>query len=95
MYIRKDLSPEECQKCRDRFGSCKATGTGSSSADSHNAVHSQPLTAQSQSLSPRDLQVMFLVLLGRLLQMLNNSKASPSSVSVEIGIMPDLRLLIF
>ena len=55
LYIREDLSPEERQKRHDRFGSRKATGTGSSSADSHNTLHSQPLTAQSQSLSPCDL----------------------------------------
>jgi len=55
LYIREDLSPEEHQKHRDRFGSCKAMGTGSSLADSHITLHSQPLTAQSQSLSPCDL----------------------------------------
>ena len=54
LYIREDLSPEERQKRRDRFGSRKAMGPGSSPADSHNTLRSQPLTAQSQSLSPCD-----------------------------------------
>ena len=54
LYIREDLSPEERQKRRDRFGSRKATDTGSSPADPHNTLRSQPLTAQSQSLSPCD-----------------------------------------
>ena len=55
LYIREYLTPEERQKRRDCFGSHKATGTGSNLADSHNTLRSQPLTAQSQSLSPCDL----------------------------------------
>lgn len=52
LYIREDLSPEECKKRRDHYGSRKAMGAGSSSADSHSTLRSQPLTTQSQSLSP-------------------------------------------
>ena len=35
LYIREDLSPEERKKRRDHYGSRKAMGAGSSSADSH------------------------------------------------------------
>ena len=55
LYIREDLSPEERQKHRDRFRSRKAIGAGSNPDDSDNTLHSQPLIAQSQSLSPCDL----------------------------------------
>ena len=55
LYIREDLSPEERQKRRDRFRSRKAVGAGSNPDDSDNTLRSQPLIAQSQSLSPCDL----------------------------------------
>ena len=55
LYIREDLSPEQRQKRCDRFRSHKAMGTGSNPADSDNTLRSQPLIAQSQSLSPCDL----------------------------------------
>ena len=51
MYIREDLTPEERQKRRERSGSCKVTGAGSSPA----VPHSQPLLTQPQSLSPRPI----------------------------------------
>ena len=57
LYIREDLSPEECQKHHDRFHSRKVMGTGSKPADSDNTLCSQPLIAQSQSLSPSSANV--------------------------------------
>ena len=55
LYIREDLSPEERQKCHDRFRSRKAIGAGNNPDDSDNTLRSQPLIAQLQSLSPCDL----------------------------------------
>ena len=57
LYIREDLSPEEYQKHRDHFHSCKVMGAGSKPADSDNTLCSQPLIAQSQSLSPSSANV--------------------------------------